>query len=70
MLQSRAASATAPLLAEMPVVLVVGEVGKLRNEWARRLRTAGFEVIEATDFAEAKKVLKSVPVDAFLSVHP
>jgi hypothetical protein len=53
----------------MPVVLVVGEMGKLRNEWARRLRTAGFEVIEATD-AEAEKVMKSVPVDAlFLSVR-
>jgi DNA-binding response OmpR family regulator len=54
----------------MPVVLVVGEVGKHRNELAKRLRTAGFEVIEAADFAKAKKVLKSVPVDAFLSVHP
>jgi hypothetical protein len=70
MLPSRAASATAPLLAEMPVVLVVGEIGKLRSELAKRLRTAGFEVIEATD-AEAEKVMKSVPVDAlFLSLHP
>jgi hypothetical protein len=66
---SRAASATAPLLAEMPVVLVVGEMGQLRNELAKRLRTAGFEFIEATD-AEAEKVMKSVPVDAlFLSVR-
>jgi hypothetical protein len=38
---------------------------------AKRLRAAGFEVIETTDFAEAKKVLKSVPVDAlFLSDNP
>ena len=66
-----AASATAPLLAETPVVLVVGEVRKHRSELAKRLRTAGFEVIETIDFAEAKKVLKGVPVDAlFLSDHP
>jgi DNA-binding response OmpR family regulator len=71
MLPLHAASATAALLAEMPVVLVVGEVGKHRNELAKRLRAAGFEVIETTDFAEAKKVLKSVPVDAlFLSDNP
>ena len=62
---SRAALATAPLLAEMPVVLVVGEMGKLRNELAKRLRTAGLEVIEATD-AEAEKVMNSVPVDALI----
>ena len=71
MLPSRAKSATAPLLAETPVVLIVGEVEKHRNELAKRLRAAGSEVIEATDFAEATKVLKSVPVDAlFLPVHP
>ena len=71
MLPLHAASATAPLLAEMPVVLVVGEVGKHRNELAKRLRTAGFEVVETTDFTEAKKVLKSAPVDAlFFSDHP
>ena len=71
MLPSRAASATAPMLAEMPVVLIMGEVEKHRNDLAKRLRAAGFEVIEATDFAEATKVLKSVRVDAlFLSVDP
>jgi hypothetical protein len=71
MLPSRAASATAPLLAEMPVVLVVGEVGKLRNAFTKRLRSAGFEVFEAASFAEAEQLLKSIPVDAlFLSVQP
>lgn len=50
---------------DRPVVLVVGEVGELRDAFAKRLLTAGFEVIEATD-AEAERVMKSVAVDAVL----
>jgi hypothetical protein len=41
----------------------------LRSAVAKRLRTAGFEVLEAANCADGKLVLKSVLVDAsFLSL--
>jgi hypothetical protein len=68
MLRSLGASAYAVLVAETLVVLVVEENLALRSAWAKRLRTAGFEVAEAANSAEAELVLKSIPVDAmFLS---
>jgi DNA-binding response OmpR family regulator len=70
MLRSRGASAPAVLVRETPVVLVVEENLVLRSTFAKRLRTAGFEVLEASNSSEAELVLKSTPVDAlFLSVR-
>ena len=41
-----------------------------RSAIAKRLRAAGFEVIEAANSAEAEQVLKSTVVDALLSDIP
>ena len=58
------------MLSETVVVLVVDESAVFRSITAERLRVAGFEVVEAANFAEAEEVLKSTAVDAlFLSVH-
>ena len=55
---------------ETPVVLVVEGNLVVRSAFAKRLRTAGFEVLEAANSAEAELILKSTPVDAlFLSVQ-
>jgi DNA-binding response OmpR family regulator len=70
MVRSPGASAPAVLVAETSVVLVVEENLVLRSAVAKRLRTAGFEVLEAANSAEAERVLKSKPVDAlFLSIR-
>jgi DNA-binding response OmpR family regulator len=70
MLRSLGASASAVLVRETPVVLVVEENLVLRSAFTKRLRAAGFEVFEAANSAEAELVLKSIPVDAlFLSVR-
>jgi DNA-binding response OmpR family regulator len=53
--------------AEKPVVLIVEEDALLRLQTAERLRAAGFEVIEATNSAEADRILESIQVDALLS---
>jgi CheY-like chemotaxis protein len=59
------------MLSETVVVLVVEENAVFRSITADHLRVAGFEVVEAANFAEAEEVLKSTAVDAlFLSVHP
>jgi CheY-like chemotaxis protein len=55
---------------EKPVVLIVEENAVVRSAIAKRLRTAGFEVIEAANSAEAEQVLKSTVVDALLSDIP
>lgn len=52
---------------EKPVVLIVEENAVIRSAIAKRLRAAGFEVIEAANSAEAEQVLKSTVVDAMLS---
>jgi CheY-like chemotaxis protein len=58
------------MLSETVVVLVVEENAVFRSITAEHLRVAGFEVVEAANFAEAEEVLKSTAVDAlFLSVH-
>ena len=70
MLRSPDAAAPAVLVRVTPVVLVVEENLVLRSAFAKRLRTAGFEVLEATNSAEAERVLKSTLVDTlFLSVR-
>jgi DNA-binding response OmpR family regulator len=70
MLRSLGASASAVLVRETPVVLVVEENLVLRSAFAKRLRTAGFKVLEAANSAQAERVLKSTLVDAlFLSVR-
>jgi DNA-binding response OmpR family regulator len=70
MLRSLGSSASAVLVQETLVVLVVEENLVLRSAFTKRLRTAGFEVFEAANSAEAELVLKSIPVDAlFLSVR-
>ena len=66
MLRSPDAAAPAVLVRATPVVLVVDENRVLRSAFAKRLRTAGFEVLEATNSAEAEGVLKSTLVDALL----
>jgi CheY-like chemotaxis protein len=55
---------------EKPVVLIVEENAVIRSAIAKRLRAAGFEVIEAANSAEAEQVLKSTVVDAMLSDIP
>ena len=62
MLQPHGASV--PDVAEKSVVLVVEENAVFRLANAERLRTAGFEVLEAANSAEAELVLKSTTVDA------
>ena len=70
MLRLLGASAPIVLVAEKSVVLVVEKNALRRSSAAERLRVAGFEVFEAANSAEAKRVLKSTPVDAlFLSVR-
>ena len=65
MLQPRGASA--PEVAEKFVVLVVEEDAVIRSATAKRLRAAGFEVLEAANSAEAERVLKSTTVDALFA---
>jgi DNA-binding response OmpR family regulator len=60
----RSLGASVPDVAEKSVILVVEEDAVLRSAAAERLRTAGFEVIEAANPAEADRVLKSITVDA------
>ena len=55
---------------EKPVVLIVEKNAVVRSAIAKRLRAAGFEVIEAANSAEAEQVLKSTVVDALLSDIP
>ena len=55
---------------EKPVVLIVEENAVVRSAIAKRLRAAGFEVIEAANSAEAEQILKSTVVDALLSDIP
>jgi CheY-like chemotaxis protein len=61
MLQPRGASVPLP---EKSVVLVVEENAICRSANAKRLRAAGFEVLEAANSAEAELILKSTTVDA------
>ena len=67
MLRSPDAAAPAVLVRATPVVLVVDENLVLRSAFAKRLRTAGFEVLEAANAAEAVQILKCIPVDALFS---
>ena len=67
MLQPRGASVPLP---EKSVVLVVEENAVFRKANAKRLREAGFEVLEAANSAESELILKSTMVDAlFLAVR-
>jgi hypothetical protein len=68
MLRSLGASAPVVLVAEKPVVLVVEENAIFRAATAKRLRSAGFEVFEATNSAEAEPVLKNTPIDAVVDI--
>jgi PleD family two-component response regulator len=61
LLQPRGASVSLP---EKSVVLVVEENAVFRSANAKRLRAAGFEVLEAANSAEAELILKSTTVDA------
>jgi CheY-like chemotaxis protein len=70
MLRSRRASAPLIAVEEKPIVLIVEEHSVLRSASAKRLRAAGFEVVEATNSAEAQEILKSTVVDAMLSDIP
>ena len=64
-LMLRSPDASAPA-----VVLVVEENLVLRSAFATRLRSAGFEVLEAANSAEAERILERTLVDAlFLSVR-
>ena len=59
------------MVSETVVVLVVEENAVFRSITAECLRVAGFEVVEAANFAEAAQVMKSAAVDALLlSVYP
>jgi CheY-like chemotaxis protein len=64
MLRSLSAFAPVALVAEKLVLLVVEENAIFRSATAKRLRAAGFEVLEAANSAEAERVLKSTTVDA------
>ena len=66
MLRSLSAFAPVALVAEKPVVLVVEENAVFRSATARRLRAAGFEVVEVATSAEADCVLSTTPVDALI----
>ena len=70
MLRSLGAFAPAVLVTETPVVLIVEEDSVLRSAFAKRLRAAGFAVIEAPNSAEAQQILESTVVDALLSDLP
>ena len=71
MLPTLAAPATALLLAEKPVVLIVEEVEKHANELAKSLRTAGLGGYRSDRFCRGNKGPEERPRDAlFLSVHP
>jgi PleD family two-component response regulator len=61
LLQPRGGSVPLP---EKSVVLVVEESAVFRSANAKRLRAAGFEVLEAANSAEAELILKSTTVDA------
>jgi PleD family two-component response regulator len=61
LLQPRGASVPLP---EKSAVLVVEENAVIRSANAKRLRAAGFEVLEAANSAEAELILKSTTVDA------
>jgi DNA-binding response OmpR family regulator len=63
LLQPRGASVPLP---EKSVVLVVEENAVIRSANAKRLRAAGFEVLEAANSAEAELILKSTTVDALV----
>jgi CheY-like chemotaxis protein len=54
-------------LPEKSVVLVVEENAVFRSASAKRLRSAGFEVLEAANSAEAELILKSTTVDALFA---
>jgi DNA-binding response OmpR family regulator len=47
--------------------LVVEENAVFRSASAKRLRAAGFEVLEAANSAEAELILKSTTVDALFA---
>jgi hypothetical protein len=67
--RSLGAPAPAILAAETSIASVVEENEVLRSAVAKRLRTAGFEVLEAVNCADGELVLTSVLVDAsFLSL--
>ena len=63
LLQPRGASVPLP---EKSAVLVVEENAVIRSANAKRLRAAGFEVLEAANSAEAELILKSTTVDALV----
>src|ERR1700704_2160953 len=63
LLQPRGASVPLP---EKSAVLVVEENAVIRSADAKRLRVAGFEVLEAANSAEAELILKSTTVDALV----
>ena len=66
MLRSLSAFAPVALVAEKPVVLVVEENAVFRSATAKRLRAAGFEVVEVATSAEADCVLRTISVDALI----
>jgi DNA-binding response OmpR family regulator len=68
MLRSLSAFAPAALVAEKPVVLVVEQNAVFRSATAKRLRAAGFEVIEVATSTEAHAVLSAIPVDALIQL--
>jgi DNA-binding response OmpR family regulator len=68
MLRSLSAFAPAALVAEKPVVLVMEENAVLRSATAKRLRPAGFEVIDVATSTEAHAVLSAIPVDALIQL--
>jgi DNA-binding response OmpR family regulator len=61
LLQPRGAAVPLP---ENSVILLVEENAEFRSANAKRLRAAGFEVLEAANSAEADLILKSTTVDA------
>jgi DNA-binding response OmpR family regulator len=63
LLQPRGASVPLP---EKSVVLVVEETAVFCSATAKRLRAAGFEVVEVATFAEADCVLRTISVDALI----
>ena len=66
MLRSLSAFAPVALVAEKLVLLVVEENAVFRSATAKRLRAAGFEVLEAATSAEADCVLRTTFVDAVI----
>jgi CheY-like chemotaxis protein len=51
---------------EKPLVLIVEENALVRSAAVKRLRAAGFEVVEVTTSAEADCVLRTISVDALI----